>query len=390
MKEGWKSLRFEDVFTLQMGRTPDRKNPDYWEGNNTWVTISDLEKKYISDSKDKITDVAVEESGISLVKKGTAIMSFKLSVGKTAIAGKDIYTNEAIMSFVPRNEYVILPEFIYYSLRGYKWEGANKAVMGLTLNKKTISSHYFKFPPLSEQHQIVEELDLLSGIIEKKKEQLKELDNLAQSIFYEMFGDPVANEKGWEFCELSHLFNIKGGKRIPKGMSYSLTKTNHPYLRATDMKNNTIMDDDIHYIDSDVFEKIKNYTVSAGDIYLTNVGVNLGMAGVIPNKYDGANLTENAVKLVAKSGKEVVGLYISFYLNTNEIQACINERKMTVGVPKLAIFRIESIPLLLPPLSLQQSFASKIEAIEKQKALIKQSITETETLFNSRMDYYFG
>lgn len=372
MKEGWKILKIKDIC-------------DKGSSNLQQNKLDGLDGEYpVFGASGFIKNINIyhqEKPYIGIVKDGSGVGRTNFYPAYSSLLG-------TLQYIIPKEGYDIA--YVAYALKSIDFSSFVAGAAIPHIYFKDYGNCQIPVPPLSEQQQIVEELDLLSGIIEKKKEQLKELDNLAQSIFYEMFGDPVANEKGWEFCELSHLFNIKGGKRIPKGMSYSLTKTNHPYLRATDMKNNTIMDDDIHYIDSDVFEKIKNYTVSAGDIYLTNVGVNLGMAGVIPNKYDGANLTENAVKLVAKSGKEVVGLYISFYLNTNEIQACINERKMTVGVPKLAIFRIESISLLLPPLSLQQSFASKIEAIEKQKALIKQSITETETLFNSRMDYYFG
>ncbi len=264
------------------------------------------------------------------------------------------------------------------------------------VNGAAIPHIYFKdygecsvpVPPLSVQERIVSELDTLSGIISKHKALQEEYDRLEQAIFYDMFGDPVTNEKGWEVKKLEDFFTIKGGKRIPKGMTYSEEKTSHPYLRATDMKNNTIMDDDIHYIDDEVFSKIKNYTVSAGDIYLTNVGVNLGMAGIIPKRYDGANLTENAVKLVAKE-ERFNAFFISFYLNSKSVQSYIESRKMSVGVPKLAIFRIENIPLITPPLPLQQSFADKISAIEQMKAKNKAAQEEAEMLFNERMAYYF-
>ena len=176
MREGWKKEKFEDVFDLQMGKTPSRDNPSYWDGTNTWVSISDMkDKKYISKSKEQISDIAVKDSGIKQVKKGTAIMSFKLSIGKTAIAEEDLFTNEAIMAFNVRDGYGITPDYIYYYLRGYKWDGANKAVMGATLNKKTIASNYFSYPSLPEQERIVAELDCLSDIIEKQKQQLKKL-----------------------------------------------------------------------------------------------------------------------------------------------------------------------------------------------------------------------
>ena len=233
-------------------------------------------------------------------------------------------------------------------------------------------------------------LDKVSDLITLRKKQLEKLEELVKACFVEMFGDLRLNKKNWETGVLSNYYSIKGGKRIPKGMGYSKNITSHPYLRTTDMKNATILDDDIRYIDDNVFEHIKNYTVKKGDIYLTNVGVNLGMAGIIPDKYDGANLTENAVKFVPKKQKVHNALFLVYYINSYEIQNYINERKMSVGVPKLAIFRIETIPIKLPPLKLQEQFADFVTKVDKQKLTIQQSLAKLEVLKKALMQQYFG
>ena len=215
------------------------------------------------------------------------------------------------------------------------------------------------------------------------------MDDLIKARFVEMFGDPKINEKKWNEGIIADYFEVKGGKRIPKGMEYSDEVTNHPYLRATDMKNETILDDDIHYIEEDVFQHIKRYTVKGGDIYLTNVGVNLGMAGVIPEKYDGANLTENAVKLVPKTDI-FRGMFIANYINSPGIQEYINERKMAVGVPKLAIFRIETMPLIIPSIEKQDEFVAFRAQVDKSKSVVQKALDEAQTLFDSLMQQYFG
>ena len=234
----------------------------------------------------------------------------------------------------------------------------------------------YKIPVYSEKDQIVieENLNKINYVIELRRKQIDLLDELVKARSVEMFGDPRINDKKWKAGKIVDYFEVKGGKRIPKGMGYAERKTNHPYLRASDMKNATILDDDIHYIDEEVYKRIKRYTVNAHDIYLTNVGVNLGMAGVIPKKYDGANLTENAVKLVPKDKILLNGMFLSYYINSPGIQHYINERKMSVGVPKLAIFRIESMPLLLPPLELQNQFASFVEEVDKSRLLSNHSL----------------
>ena len=262
--------------------------------------------------------------------------------------------------------------------------------MGTTLNKATLSQIRIYVHAYEDQKRIVELLDKVSSIISKRKQELVELDDLIKARFVEMFGDPKLNDRGWNSGIISDYYEVKGGKRIPKGMGYADGITAHPYLRATDMKNETILDDDIHYIDDDVFERIKRYTVKGGDIYLTNVGVNLGMAGVIPEKYDGANLTENAVKLVPKTEKVIDGVFLAYYINSPGIQDYINERKMSVGVPKLAIFRIETMPLLLPPIELQMKFIEFVNQIDKSKATVQKALDETQLLFDSLMQQYFG
>lgn len=258
------------------------------------------------------------------------------------------------------------------------------------LRNENISDLQISLPSYEKQRRIVAVLDKVSDLILKRCKQLDELNELVSSRFMEMFGDPKTNEKGWKTGIISDYYDVKGGKRIPKGMGYADGVTKHPYLRATDMKNETIIEEDIHYIDEDVFQYIKRYTVKGGDVYLTNVGVNLGMAGVIPNKFDGANLTENAVKLVPKTEKVMEGIFLAHYINSSGIQDYINERKMAVGVPKLAIFRIETMPLLLPPKGLQDEFASFVRQADKSKLTLRKSLEKLQTLKKSLMQKYFG
>ena len=118
--------------------------------------------------------------------------------------------------------------------------------------------------------------------------------------------------------------------------------------------------------------------------------MNLGMAGVIPDKYNGANLTENAVKLMPKTKEIINGVFLAHYINSPGIQDYINARKMSVGVPKLAIFRIETLPLLIPPIELQNQFADFVRQVDKSKVAVQKALDETQTLFDSLMQEYFG
>ena len=265
-------------------------------------------------------------------------------------------------------------DYLCYSLMFYNTNGLVNGATRQKLTQSTMRTMKIPCLEINEQQEIVQKIKKIESILNDLNGQLELLDELIKARFVEMFGDPRINDKKWKTGKIVDYFEVKGGKRIPKGMGYAERKTNHPYLRASDMKNATILDDDIHYIDEEVYKRIKRYTVNAHDIYLTNVGVNLGMAGVIPKQYDGANLTENAVKLVPKDKILLNGIFLSYYINSPGIQHYINERKMSVGVPKLAIFRIESMPLLLPPLELQNQFASFVEEVDKSRLLSNHSL----------------
>jgi type I restriction enzyme S subunit len=292
------------------------------------------------------------------------------------------------------DETVISKEYLCYFMRSNAYYtrllGSVTGTTRKRISRKSLGNVELDVPSREKQNEVVEQLDHLVNVIDSKTRELQLLDDLIQARFVEMFGDPKLNDKGWNAGIISDYYEVKGGKRIPKGMGYADGATAHPYLRATDMKNETILDDDIHYIDEEVYEHIKRYTVKSGDIYLTNVGVNLGMAGVIPEKYDGANLTENAVKLVPKTEKVIDGVFFAHYINSPGIQDYINERKMSVGVPKLAIFRIETMPLLLPPMDIQMQFIEFHKQVNKLKVEVQKSLDETQTLFDSLMQKYFG
>lgn len=152
----------KDLFDLQMGKTPDRKNLQYWkDGTNKWYSIADMSKSdiYSGDTDEYISDIAVNESGIKKVVKGTIFMSFKLTIGKVLIAAEDLYTNEAIMAFIPKQiEKIKLNQmWCFYCFKYKDWlEHAALAVKGKTLNKESIGNNTILLPPMELQQQFAD------------------------------------------------------------------------------------------------------------------------------------------------------------------------------------------------------------------------------------------
>ncbi len=385
MKEGWERKKMSDVFDLQMGKTPDRKNLSYFGGDNIWVSISDIKDKYINSSKEHLTDSAVKETNIKDVQEGTVIMSFKLTVGRTAIAATKLYTNEAIMAFNVKDGFTIDSSFLYYYLSAYRWQGTNKAVMGLTLNKATISSQYISIPPLSVQESIVSELDMLSGIISKHKALQEEYDRLEQSIFYDMFGDPVTNEKGWEVKKLGEVCDkiTDGTHNSPK----NTPEGDYMYVTAKNIKKEGIILDDITYIDSETHKSIyARCTPTYGDILYIKDGATTGIATINQLKQEFSLLSSVAL---IKPSSILNNYYLKEVLNEPSMYIKIRGNMGGAAITRLTLSKINNIEIPLPPLSLQQSFADKISAIEQMKAKNKAAQEEAEMLFNERMAYYF-
>ena len=381
MREDWDIRLFKDVFDLQMGKTPDRKNFSLFEGDNTWVSIKDLDGKYISSSKECISDEAAKN--IKLVKRGTVIMSFKLTVGKTAIAGKDLYTNEAIMAFNLRNGYDIDASFLYYYLKNYRWEGSNKAVMGITLNKATISKHKIAIPPKPTQLSIVSELDKLNELIQIKKEQLKDYDALAQSIFYEMFGDPVENEKGWEVKKLKDI-SRKIGDGLHGTPEYSELDTGWYFINGNNLENGCIS---IKSTTKKVTDSVrKKYYIEMDDFtLLVSINGTLGKSAF----YNGENVILGKSACYIKLNKDVNKLFIYEIIRGEYFKRYAESVCTGTTIRNVSLKAMREFPIIYPPLSLQQSFAHKIEQIERQKAGVQKTITDLETLLAARMQYWF-
>ena len=233
-------------------------------------------------------------------------------------------------------------------------------------------------PPLPEQEKIVSELDCLSGIIEKKRQQLKELDALAQSIFYEMFGDPVTNEKGWEVKKLGEACTFQQGIQVPIEEQFETQEDGMVrFLRIVDF---TQGNEKPRY----VYANSEKHILKNEEIAIVRYGtpgfVCYGKYGAIANNLFKIKPLNNNISFT----------YLIHWLKSEAFQSVVVGNQYGAALQAIKFSTIRDIPLPIPPLPLQQTFASKIEAIEKQKELIKQSLGEVETLFNARMQEYFG
>ena len=390
MKQGWEVKKLGEVCTIERGGSPrpiDAFLTDAEDGIN-WIKIGDATtgSKYITSTKEKIKPEGVKKS--RMVYKGDFILSNSMSFGKPYILGIDGCIHDGWLVLRDSNN-LFDKSFLYYYLGSpniYR-EFKRLAVGGVVnnLNSELVRGVNVVIPPLLEQEKIVAELDCLSGIIEKKKQQLKEYDALAQSIFYEMFGNPVENEKGWEVKKLGEVCIIeRGGSPRPINAFLTDSEDGVNWIKIGDAVEGSRFIN--HTAEKIIPEGIKkSRMVHKGDFILSNSmsfgkPYILGIDGCI---HDGWLVIRDNYDIFNKN-------YLYFYLSSNDLY---NEfKRLAVGgvVNNLNSQLVRGVNVSIPPITIQDEFAAKIEVIEKQKELIKQSIAETETLFNSRMDYYFN
>lgn len=178
-----------NVVDVRIGGTPSRKHPAYFNGNNLWVSISEMNGDVITDTKEKITDQAVKDSNVKLIPKGTTLLSFKLSIGKTAIAGADLYTNEAIAGLIPQKQEELLNAYIYYffSSGGLDHSNVGNKAFGKSLNSKFLKNDVMlPLPPLSVQQQIVDECAKVDEEYENSRMAIEDYRNRIAKIFTDL------------------------------------------------------------------------------------------------------------------------------------------------------------------------------------------------------------
>ena len=386
-KSEWKKVKLGDIFILQMGKTPLRENKLYWDkGNYNWISISDMNfsEKYISFTKEKITDFAIKKSGIKIIPKNTVIMSFKLSIGKVKIVNEDIYSNEAIMAFIPKEDIFIDENFLYYSLKNVRWdEGINKAVKGLTLNKNLISQKEILLPNLTIQKEIAKNLDSMGNLLELRKKQLNYLKELGKSLFTRMFGDIRTNSFNWKKVKLQDVCSsiVRGPFESSLKKEFFVKNGYKVYEQKNAINQSADLGE--YYIDEKKFKELQRFECKMGDIIMSCSGT-VGKLFQLPENSKRGIINQALCKFSLNNK-----INLTYFLKYLE-KVIGNIELNGSGIKNISsISYIKKIDINLPPIELQNKFAKRVERIEKLSFEIEKSIKEAENLYNSLMNKYF-
>lgn len=378
MKQGWEIKKLGEIATYINGYA---FKPEHWgEDGLPIIRIQNL-----NNPNAEFNYCSLDVPDKYVIDNGDILISWSASLGVYEWNQGKAYLNQHIFK-VLFNKIDINKFFFKYAI-GAKIKDMIKNAHGATMKhivKGDFDNTPIPVPPLPIQEQIVSELDLLSGIIEKKREQLKEFDALAQSIFYDMFGDPITNEKGWEVKKLGEEFNISSGGTPDTKITHYWDGGNISWIGSNMCQNEIIYNNDGKYITDLGLSNSSAKVYQEGYVLVALVGATIGKTALL--RFPTAT-NQNVAGINVPQNSEYTSEFIFCLIrNLYELFVSIGSGKFKMA--NLSFIR--SLPLLSPPLPLQHQFASKIEAIERQKELIKQSISETETLFNARMQHYFN
>ena len=393
MREGWEYKKLGQVCTSDLGKTLN-KSKDRGELHPYLCSINILWDKIDLSTLKQACFEADEQEKYS-VRKGDLLVCEGGDTGRSAIWDRDetiLYQN-ALHRL--RFHESVSPKFVLFYLLYLKDIGEidNKYSKGVTIKhlvKKALLSIPLPIPPKSTQLSIVSELDKINELIRIKKEQLKDYDTLAQSIFYEMFGDPVENEKGWEVKKLGELCSKIGSGATPRGGNESYKDEGISLIRSLNVYNNEFRRKDLAYIDDEQAAALSNVTILEDDVLLNITGASVARCCIVPSDLLPARVNQH-VCIIRPFDNVLVPIFLNKVLTNISYQIRLLTLARSKGATREALPKsvVDSLLVPLPPLSLQQSFAHKIEQIERQKAEVQKTITDLETLLAARMQYWF-
>ena len=381
----WEYKKLGEVGEIITGGTPPTKDPrNYSSDDYCFVKPSDLTDEKVmmlDESEFHVSSYAYSNS--RKLPKGSVLVCCIGSIGKLGILNVDATCNQQINAIIPKEGFY--SRYLAYTLLASKHNLLNIANAPVVpiINKSQFSNIKIKVCPRQDQQRIVAELDCLNEMIALKQEQLKEFDKLAQSIFYDMFGDPITNEKGWRVDVLNSVCDVRDGTHD----SPKYVEDGYPLITSKNVVEGGISFDDVNYISEDDLNAINARSrVDDGDIIMPMIGT-IGKPVIVHKDREFA--IKNVALIKFEMSKVVLNIFIQSLLNSSTYSNYILSLNRGGTQKFVSLKTIRNLPIILPPLALQQQFAEKIQAFEAQKELVKQSIAETQQLLDSRMDYYF-
>ena len=377
----------QDLGTIYTGSTPKTNDESLFGGDIPFVTPGDLgEITPIHTATRSLTEEGAKTG--TLLPAGAVLVCCIGSLGKIGFAGKPLVTNQQINAVVFDGK-KIDPRYGFFACRLLKpqLESMAPATTVPIVNKSRFSELKIPVPPLEEQRRIAVILDQAETLRTQRRTALALLDSLTQSLFLDMFGDPVANPKGWPFTRLDQLVRrddsinygvVQPGDALDEGV---------PLVRVGDVVDENFDPAALKRIDAAIEQGYKRSRLRGDEILVTCVG-SIGVVALVEPSMKGFNIAR-AVSRIPVSA-QVNRVFLASYLRTDYVQRYFTSELRTVSQPTLNIKQICETRVIQPPLDLQQTFATRIAAIEALKATHRRALAALDALFASLQQRAFA
>ena len=316
-----------------------------------------------------------------VARKGDILMSVRAPVGPVNFATEKCCIGRGLAIIRPNEK--IDKEYLFYFFINYqKYISGHGGAVFDSINKDEIGNIEIPLPPMEEQKKIVARLDAVSDLLAKQKQLLSEQDNLIQSLFYDIFGDPIKNEKGWKIEKLGKVCDVRDGTHD----SPSFIEKGYPLVTSKNLSEGMVSFKNVSYISKEDYDKINiRSKVDTGDLLMPMIGT-IGNPVIVLGD---ASFAIKNVALIKFNKKDVLNIYIKYILSSEYFKKISSEEKRGGTQKFMSLGSIRGMKIPVPPLELQEKFAAIVEQIESEKSKIKSAIAETQTLFNALMAEYF-
>jgi type I restriction enzyme S subunit len=389
----WPIKPLGELCDVRIGRTPRRDQPRFWGGDAVWVTVGELNGGEITSSKENISNAAVRECMPKPVPAGTLLFSFKLSIGKMAMAGCPLYTNEAIAALPIRNPTELSRDFLRYALMAESREGtADTAVLGKLLNKEKVRQLLIPVPPLAEQQQIVKLLDEADHLRKLGAQADRRTAALIPALFHEIFGDLMKNSKGWDVKKLGEVashdrYAIRMGPFGSQLKKHELVCDGIKVLWIENVVSGNFEWKGNKCITRDKYEQLKGFSVKPSDVLITTMGT-IGRCCVVPDTIGTAIISSHLIKITLNLAI-VNPIFISEIVKSEYAASFYSSFAHGAIMKGLNTTIVKSLPIPIPPLALQKQFAMRVAEIRELEAEQTASHRRLDALFQSLLHRAF-
>ncbi len=388
-------VKLGDICTVVSGSTPKSNVPDYWDGDIIWITPAELtDSSYIIyDSVRHITQKAVQETSLRPFPAGTVILSSRAPIGKTAIAGSEMYCNQGFKNLICSSR--IYNKYLYFFL-SCKTDFLNSLGRGATfkeISKSIVEGIEIPLPDVLKQRKIADEFEQIQKIEQDYHRQLSFFDQLVKSRFVEMFGEPFQNPFGWKKIKISEVLGGKVSNGYFAKREDYVADGNVAVLGVANVVNRMYSQCAELPRTNASLADIEKYSLQYGDILFCRsslVAEGIGKASIVPRTVQPNTLFECHVIRLPLDLNLCVPEYMQVLTTTKYFRQQILSQAKTATMTTIGQDGILKSLVLLPPLDLQQQFLSFVAEVDKSKLAVTQSLEKLETLKKSLMQQYFG